>query len=70
MNPIFLLKKWVNDPEFQVAFNAYLTAKLDLVHKGLEQASGDEFKAFQGEARVLRKLLKLREEINGADRVN
>ena len=59
------LRTYVNDPEFMEAFKALLEWDLAIVHRNLESREGNEMYRLQGEALVLRKLLKLRERING-----
>ena len=60
------LKPFVNSPEFQEAFKEYLEGRIEIARQNLEAAS-DEKRMYkiQGEIGVYRRLLSLREEING-----
>lgn len=62
------LKPFVNDPILWEAFNEWVDANLEVIRKGLEQDS-DPHRLYklQGEARLLRRLKNLREEINGGN---
>lgn len=59
------LKPFINDPTFMESFKALLEFDLDIIHKNLESREGNDLYRLQGEAQALRKLLKLRERING-----
>ena len=60
------LKPFVNNPEMYNPFLEEIMRRIDNVHKRLEQITDveDLYRA-QGEIRVLRSLLLLREHING-----
>ena len=60
------MKKLVNDWDIYNQFLSYVNEKIDVVHKSLEVTTEThEVYRLQGEARALRKLLRLREEVNG-----
>lgn len=60
------LKPFVNNPELYNPFLEEVFKRIDAVHKRLEQISDiEELYRAQGEIRVLRSLLLLREHING-----
>jgi len=59
------LKRFVNDREEFQDFLSYVTEKIALRHKSLEQATElAEVYRLQGEIRALRKLASLRDEVN------
>jgi len=59
------LKPLVNDKALWSSFQQELQERLTNVHKNLEQHSGSsELYPLQGEARALRKLFNLREQVN------
>lgn len=65
-NSLASLKPFVNDPRFQTAFQDYLVVKLAQVHKELEQASDLlTVGKWQGQASLIKRLMKIREEVNG-----
>jgi len=60
------LKPFVNNPELYNPFLEEIVIRIDKVHKRLEQISEvEELYRAQGEIRVLRAMLRLREDING-----
>jgi hypothetical protein len=60
------LKPFVNNPELYNPFLEEIINRIDKVHKRLEQISEvEELYRAQGEIRVLRSMLRLREDING-----
>jgi len=60
------LKPFVNNPEMYNPFLEEIMRRIDNVHKRLEQITDvEELYRAQGEIRVLRSLLLLREHING-----
>lgn len=60
------LKPLVNDPMLWEAFKEFLDYKLSLVHTAMERDSeANNLFKYQGEASVYRRLLMLREEVNG-----
>jgi len=60
------LKPFVNNPELYNPFLEEIVSRIDKVHKRLEQISEvEELYRAQGEIRVLRAMLRLREDING-----
>jgi len=60
------LKPFVNNPELYNPFLEEIVNRIDKVHKRLEQITDvEELYRAQGEVRVLRSLLLLREHING-----
>jgi hypothetical protein len=60
------LKPFVNNPELYNPFLEEILKRIDAVHKRLEQISDvEELYRAQGEIRVLRSMLLLREHING-----
>ena len=60
------LKPFVNNPELYNPFLEEIVNRIDKVHKRLEQISEvEELYRAQGEIRVLRSMLRLREDING-----
>jgi hypothetical protein len=60
------LKPFVNNPELYNSFLEEIGIRLDKVHKRLEQITDvEELYRAQGEIRVLRSLLLLREHVNG-----
>ena len=60
------LKPFVNNPELYNPFLEEILKRIDAVHKRLEQISDvEELYRAQGEIRVLRSLLLLREHVNG-----
>lgn len=60
------LKPLVNDPVIYHPFVEHVEGLLKMVHKQMERAE-DSTQVFrlQGEARILNRLLLLREEVNG-----
>ena len=60
------LKPFVNNPELYNPFLEEIVNRIDKVHKRLEQITDvEELYRAQGEIRVLRSLLLLREHVNG-----
>jgi hypothetical protein len=60
------LKPFVNNPEMYNPFLEEIIRRIDNVHKRLEQITDvEELYRAQGEIRVLRSLLLLREHVNG-----
>ena len=60
------LKPFVNNPELYNPFLEEIVNRIDKVHKRLEQITDvEELYRAQGEVRVLRSLLLLREHVNG-----
>ena len=60
------LKPFVNNPEMYNPFLEEIMRRIDNVHKRLEQITDvEELYRAQGEIRVLRSLLLLREHVNG-----
>ena len=60
------LKPFVNNPELYNPFLEEILNRIDAVHKRLEQITDvEELYRAQGEVRVLRSLLLLREHVNG-----
>ena len=60
------LKPFVNNPEMYNPFLEEIIRRIDTVHKRLEQITDvEELYRAQGEIRVLRSLLLLREHVNG-----
>ena len=61
------LKPFVNNPELYNPFLEEIINRIDKVHKRLEQISEvEELYRAQGEIRVLRAMLRLRDDVNGA----
>jgi len=62
----YQLKPFVNTPGFEAAFKEFIEEKIEIARRTLENASDEKwmFKA-QGEIAAYRRLLSLREEING-----
>jgi len=60
------LKPLVNDPALWESFVEYVQDRLNKIHNNLESSS-DQREVFQlqGQAIMCRRLLKLRDEING-----
>jgi len=58
------LKQLVNNKKLYDAFLEHLDNEIELSRKALEQANDDNYKVFQGEIRLARKLQKLREKVN------
>jgi hypothetical protein len=60
------LKPFVNNPELYNPFLEEVLDRIDKAHKRLEQLNDvEELYRAQGEIRVLRSLLLLREHVNG-----
>lgn len=60
------LKPFVNNPELYNPFLEEIVRRIEKTHKRLEQISEvEELYRAQGEIRVLRSLLLLREHVNG-----
>ena len=60
------LKPFVNNPELYNSFLEEIVRRIEKTHKRLEQISEvEELYRAQGEIRVLRAMLRLREDING-----
>ena len=60
------LKPFVNSPEMYNPFLEEIMRRIDNVHKRLEQINDvEELYRAQGEVRILRSLLLLREHVNG-----
>jgi hypothetical protein len=60
------LKPFVNNPEMYNPFLEEIMRRIDNVHKRLEQINDvEELYRAQGEVRILRSLLLLREHVNG-----
>ncbi len=70
MNELLIpLKPFVNDPFVWEAFQNYLNHKLEMTDKRLEQEQDLLLIGrAQGEAALIRSLLKLREHVNGTDK--
>jgi len=63
------LKPFVNNPELFNPFLEEIGARIAKIHKRLEQlVDVEELYRAQGEIRVLRSMLRLREDINGVDK--
>jgi hypothetical protein len=62
------LKPFVNNPAFQEAIAEYVKNKLDVIYRTLESVTTERelFKA-QGQISVYKRLLTLKEEVNGED---
>ena len=61
------LKPFVNNPELYNPFLEEIVRRIEKTHKRLEQISEvEELYRAQGEIRVLRAMLRLREDINGS----
>lgn len=62
------LKPLVNDPVLWKAFEEYVQSKIKFSHEQMERQVDPVFiYREQGRTEALRKLLKLRDEVNGAD---
>ena len=62
------LKPLVNDKKLWNSFNEELDRRLNYVHIQIEQTlKPDDLFRLQGEARALRRLKLLRDEVNGAE---
>lgn len=62
------LKPLVNDNKLWNSFNEELDRRLNYVHIQIEQTlKPDDLFRLQGEARALRRLKLLRDEVNGAE---
>jgi hypothetical protein len=59
------LKPLVNNKDLWDSFLKYLDSEIELSRTGLEQAKDDTYQGYQGEIRILRRLKKLREKVNG-----
>ena len=60
------IKPFVNNPELYNPFLEEIMNRIDKVHKRLEQINDvEELYRAQGEVRILRSLLLLREHVNG-----
>jgi len=60
------LKPFVNNPELYNLFLEEIVIRIDKVHKRLEQLNDiEEVYRAQGEIRMLRSMLRLRDDING-----
>jgi len=60
------LKPFVNNPELYNPFLEEIVKRIEKTHKRLEQISEvEELYRAQGEIRMLRSMLRLREDING-----
>ena len=60
------LKPFVNNPKLYNPFLEEIVRRIEKTHKRLEQISEvEELYRAQGEIRVLRAMLRLREDING-----
>ena len=63
------LKPFVNNPDLFNPFLEEITNRIEKIHKRLEQlVDVEELYRAQGEIRVLRSMLRLREDINGVDK--
>ncbi len=61
------IKLLVNDKKIWDSFNELIDQKLKFVHSQLEQTmKSEDLYRLQGEARALRRLKLLRDEVNGA----
>ena len=61
------IKLLVNDKKIWDSFNELIDQKLKFVHSQLEQTmKPEDLYRLQGEARALRRLKLLRDEVNGA----
>ena len=61
------LKPFVNNPELYNPFLEEIVRRIEKTHKRLEQISEvEELYRAQGEIRVFRSMLRLREDINGS----
>jgi len=61
------LKLFVNNPELYNPFLEEIVRRIEKTHKRLEQISEvEELYRAQGEIRVFRSMLRLREDINGS----
>jgi len=61
------LKPFVNNPELYNPFLEEIMNRIEKTHKRLEQISEvEELYRAQGEIRVFRSMLRLREDINGS----
>jgi len=62
------IKLLVNDKKIWDSFNELIDQKLKFVHSQLEQTmKSEDLYRLQGEARALRRLKLLRDEVNGAE---
>ena len=60
------LKPFINNPELDNPFLEEIQSRIDKVHKRLEQLNDiEEVYRAQGEIRMLRAMLRLRDDING-----
>lgn len=65
------LKLLVNDPVLWEAFKEYAEHRLFIVHRNMEtDTSTDNLLRYQGEAKVYKRLLSLRDEVNGLEKGN
>jgi len=63
------LKRLVNTPDLYESFKDHLTSLLTVLHKNLEQTTTiEDVYRLQGEIRFCRRLLRLREDVNQADK--
>jgi|TARA_R100001440_G_scaffold16141_2_gene27381 hypothetical protein len=63
------LKPFVNNPDLFNPFLEEITNRIEKIHRRLEQlVDVEELYRAQGEIRVLRSMLRLREDINGVDK--
>ena len=61
------LKPFVNNPELYNSFLEEIVNRIEKTHKRLEQLNDiEEVYRAQGEIRMLRTMLRLREELNGS----
>ena len=61
------LKPFVNNPELYNSFLEEIVNRIEKTHKRLEQLNDiEEVYRAQGEIRMLRSMLRLREDINGS----
>ena len=60
------LKPFINNPELYNPFLEEIQSRIDKVHRRLEQLNDiEEVYRAQGEIRMLRSMLRLRDDING-----
>lgn len=63
------LKPFVNDHNLYSAYSEFMQYELDRVRNTMEQSIDiDEIRKLQGEARMVRRLMKLRDYVNGDKR--
>ena len=63
------LKHFVTNPELYNPFLEEIANRIEKIHRRLEQlVDVEELYRAQGEIRILRSMLRLREDINGVDK--